>query len=208
MTSLKVAPPILNPVKAALKQDYRHHAVVPMRQFQVDSATNEAQELYLPLVLLYGYEEEMVEANAYADTLASFKGKAPKKDEPSNWDQLLDANRAYWTIFQSARSPLDLNVKWFDNKQEVQKTYTWDSANIIMEDYVKIKMTQPCYQNIDFSSPTVFQDIIDQIKRHATEDQSYFFLNSMNTFHINQLIKFLVKERETYHKSNTSSGKQ
>ena len=120
----------------------------------------------------------------------------------------MDANRAYWTIYLAARLPDDLDKRWFDNKLEVQKTYTWDNANIIMEHYVTIKMTQPCYANIDFSSPTVFQDILDQIKSFAKEDQSDFFLNSMNTFHINQLVKFLVKDRETSLKSSTSSGKQ
>src|SRR5271170_2866503 len=95
MSSLNTAPPIKNPVKEAIKPDYIHHAVVPMKQFQTNKDTKELEELWLPMVLLLGDEEEAVEINAYNDTLATFKGKAPKKDEPSNWDQVLDANRAY-----------------------------------------------------------------------------------------------------------------
>lgn len=207
MTSFKTAPPIQNPTKAALSQGYLHHAVTAMKQFHTDPQTQEVQELYLPLVLLYGYEKDQIETNAYQDTLNSFKGKAPKKDESSNWDAMLDANRAYWTIYFSARLPTDLQIKWFDSKQEVQKIYTWDAANLIMEQYVALEMTQPCFHNIDFSSPTAFQDIIEQIKKHALEDKTDFFLNGMNTFYINQLIKYLVSHQEKSPLTNGSSGK-
>lgn len=203
MSSLKVAAPLVNPVKAALSLAYRHHTVVPMKQFHLDKndPNAEPQELYLPMVLLLSYEEDQVEANAYADTKLLFKGAVPKKDEPSQWDRLLDAQRAYWTIYLSTRLPNDLEKKWFDSKDEVTKVYTWDSANVIMSHYLTIKMTQPCYQNIDFSSPTVFQDILDQIKKFGTEDKSDFFFNSLTTHAANRLIKFLVKERESYRKN-------
>lgn len=206
MSSLNTKPPIKNPVKEAIKSDYVHHAVVPMKQFQTNKDTNQVEELYLPMVLLLSDEEDQVESNAYADTLALFKGKCPKKDEPSNWDQLLEANRAYWIIYFSTRLPTDLKKKWFDSKQEVQHLYTWDSANVVISHYVTIKMTQPCYDKIDFSSPTVFQDILDQIKKFGTEDKSDFFFNGLTTHDVNQLIKFLVKERESFHKNNGSSG--
>lgn len=204
MTSLNILPPIVNPVKAALSPGYKHHAVVPMKIYQIEN--EETQELHLPLVLLLGYEEDQVEANAYHDTLTAFKGKAPQKSEPSNWDQLLEANRAYWTVYFAARLPTDLSKKWFDSKQEVAQNYTWDSIGIVLSNYITLKMTQPCYQKIDFSSSTVFQDILDQLKRFGTEDKSDFFFNGLTMHDFNQLMKFLVKERETYQKNNGSSG--
>ena len=205
MTSFKTLPPVENPIKAAFQPGYRHHEVVPMRQFYTPPASPsnpnpETQELYLPMVLLKGYEDDQVAANAYHDTLAAFKGKAPKKEDPSNWDEMLDANRAYWTIFLSARIPGKLDKQWFDTIDEVRATYNWDEAGVILSHYLSIRMTQPCYTQVDFNSPTVFQDLIDLIKRNG--NQSDFFFNGVTSHTVNQLLKYLAAHQESSPKSN------
>lgn len=191
--------PNINPVQNAINPKYKHHKVVPMITLQGD------QELYLPMVLLTGREESEVEANAYADTLKMFKDRVPKKDEDDNqWKKILDVHRAYWTIFLSVRLPTDLTARYFESKAHVEDEYNWDEAGIIGSNYLEIRMTQPSFKNIDWNDPNAFQHMIDQIKKLGAE--SAFFLNGYTTHSVNQLIKYLVSERESYLKNSGSSG--
>ncbi len=195
MTSENIEQPTTNFVQQATTPGYRYHQVVPMLQ------NHEGKELHLPMVILTGRENNEVEANAYQDTLKLFKGKCPKKDEPSNWDQLIDAQRAYWIIFYSIRLPNDLTKKWFNSKTQVEDTYDWDTAGILMNNYMTVRLNQPHMSNIDFNDPNAFQSVIDRVKKLGAEGD--FFLNGFTTHSANQLIKYLVARLES---SPTSNG--
>jgi hypothetical protein len=198
MPSNNTDPQVENFVKQVTSPGYRHHRVVPMLQLHED------KELHLPLVVLTGRENSDVEVKTYQDTLSQFKGKSPKKDEYSNWDELLEANRAYYTILYSARLPNDLSKKWFESKQQLEDTYTWDDIEILMAHYLTVRATQPHLVNLDMKDPNVFQIAIDRIKKLGTS--SDFFLNGFTSHSSNQLIKFLVEERENLLRQIGTSG--
>ena len=189
MSSKNIIPPQENPVRSATTAGWRHHRVVPVLQYDKDG-----NQLKLPMVILTGNEMAEVESKAFADTLKLFDGRAPKSDEPSNWDQQLEAQRSYWTIFLSVRTPDDLLKKWFISKEQVGDTYNWDEAGILMSHFLTVRLTQPHLVNLDPNDPNAYQTIIDTIKKAGTE--SDFFMNGLTTHASNQLIKFLVAKLE------------
>lgn len=194
----EIKAPIINPVQRATTPGYRHHKVVPMLILHED------KELYLPMVILTGREMAEVESKSFEDTLKLFKGKSPKNDEPSNWKQQLDAQRAYWTIFYSIRLPGDLTKKWFLSKEQIEDTYNWDEAGILMNNYLTVRLTQPHLINLNQDDDNAFQSAINTIKNLGTE--SDFFLNGFTTHSANLLIKYLVAQLEILQKNNGSSG--
>jgi hypothetical protein len=196
MTSNNTTAPTINQVQQKIIQ--RQHRVIPMLQM------HEGKMLHLPMVLMTGREASVVEMNAYQDTLEMFKGKAPKKDEPSNWDQLLDANRAYWTVFQTIRLPNDLTKKWFESKLQVEDTYNYDEVGILMNDYMTIRLNQLHLVNIDPNDPNAYQTMLDNIKKMGPEGD--FFLNGFTTHTVNQFVKYLIAQLENLQKSSGSSG--
>jgi hypothetical protein len=198
MTSKNTTPPSINPAIQATTPGYRYHRVVPMIQLHED------QELYLPMVVMTGRENSLVEANAFQDTLALFKGKAPKTDEPSNWDEQLEAQRAYWTIFVCTRMPEDLTTKYFQSKQQVEDTYNWDEISVLLANYVEVRINQPTLKNVDPNNPNAFQEIIDTIKKLGPD--SNFFLNGITSHSVNQLIRYLVAQVETLQTNSGLSG--
>ena len=198
MSSKNTEPKEINPVAQATTPGYRHHRIVPMLQ------EHEGKELHLPMVILNSREDAMVQANAYQDTLKLFNGKCPKLDEPSNWDQQLEAQRAAWIVFMSCRLPNDLTKRWFNNKEQVEDTYNWDELGILMNHYLDVRLSQPHLKSLDLSDPDSFQNMIDQIKKMGTDDS--FFLNGFTTHSLNRLIKFLVAQLENLQSSNGSSG--
>src|ERR1035438_1487518 len=114
MSSINTKQVSENPIAIATTPGYRHHRIVPMLQL------HEGQELQLPMVMLTTREDNTVQASAYQETLKLFNGKCPKLDEPSNWDQLLEAQRAAWIVYMSVRLPNDLSKKYFNNKEQVE----------------------------------------------------------------------------------------
>ena len=179
----------------------KYHRVVPMMQYFTLPATQpgklgEKQELYLPMVLLTGAEDAIVEASCYQDTLKLFNNKSPKIDEPSNYKEQLEAQRAYWTIYMTCRLPDDLNVKYFESKQHVESLYGWDEAGILMAHYLSVRMTQPQFSKVDVNDPQAMQKMIAKIKLMGGD--SDFYLNGVTSHAINQLIKYLIAEREQY----------
>jgi hypothetical protein len=200
MTSNNIQVPIVNHVKNATTPGYRFNVVVPMLLKDESSGL----ELHLPMVVLTGRENSAVECNAYQDTLALFKGKSPKKDEPSNWDAILNAQRAFWIVFYSVRHPDDLTKKWFETKQQVEDTYTWDDIEILMNHHMTVRLRQPHLTDINLDDPNAFQQMIDRVKKMGTE--SDFFLSGLTTHSVNQLIKYLVAQLEISQKTNGSSG--
>jgi hypothetical protein len=200
MSSNKTEEKEQNPVILATTPGYRYHRVVPMLQ------QHEGKELTLPMVVLTGRENSDVEAKCYADTLMAFNGKPPKTDEPSNWDQLLDANRAYWTIFYATRHPDDLSKKWFLSKQGVEDIYSWDDIGILSNHHLTVRLTQPHLVNLDPKDPGAIQATIEKIKSLGTD--SDFFLNGFTTHSVNLLLKSLVAQLETLQNTNGSSGSQ
>jgi hypothetical protein len=161
---------------------------------------HDGKELVLPMVILTGRESNECEANTYQDTLAQFKGKAPKKDELSNWDAMIDAHRAFWTVFYSARTPGDISKKWFLSKEQVEDTYNWDEIGILMNDYLTIRLTQPHIAHLDVNDPNSLQGMLDTIKRMGEDND--FFLNGLTMHAKNQLLKYLVAKLETSQNTN------
>lgn len=212
MTSNNTTPPKKNPLKLLVDPKHKHHyPQVPTNQYYTPEGADPKKpgsklELKLPMVYLLGDQEAEVEANCYADTLELFKGKIPKKDEPSNWDQVLNVQRAYWTIYYAMRVPGDLESNWFDSKAEVEATYNWDEIDVLMAHYLDLKMDQPIYKHLNVDDPNAFQKVLDHIKSLGTDPEGNFFLNGFTTHAVNQLIRFLVKERENYQTNNGSSG--
>lgn len=189
MSSNNTIPKQENPVMQHTQPGFRHSRVVPILQYDKDG-----NQLKLPMVVLTGREMSEVESKAYTDTLKLFNGKCPKSDEPSNWDQQLEAQRSYWTIFLSLRNPEDITKKWFISKEQVEDTYNWDEAGILMSHFLTVRLTQPHLVNLDPNDPNAYQTIIDTIKKAGTE--SDFFMNGLTTHASNQLIKFLVAKLE------------
>lgn len=198
MTSQNTQPPATNLVAKLTDPKYVYSQLVPMLKMEED------KELTLPMVLLTGRENSQVEANAFQDTLNLFRGKAPKTDEPSNWDQQLEAQRAYWTVFMATRLPTDLKKKWFLTKEQVEEEYNWDEIGVLMNHHMTVRLSQPTLKNIDPNDPQAFQKTIDMIKKMGMEGD--FFLNGFTTHSVNQLMKYLVLERETLLKNSGLSG--
>ena len=176
------------------KPGYRHHMVVPMLQ-----KTEDGKELHLPMVVLTTREQNEVEIKAYQATRAAFGGVVPKNDEPNNWDRILDDNRATLTIFYATRLPDDLTKKWFNDKTQVEDTYTPEEAGILCNNYLSVKLTQPHLKHFDANNADAFQAIIDRIKKDGESD---FFLNGFTTHSVNQLVKFLVSQLPSLPKDN------
>ena len=190
MTSNNIEEKKINPVAQATTPGWRHHRMVPMLQKIED------KELVLPMVVLTGRENSEVEARSFKDTLALFDGKSPKKDDPSNWDEQLNAQRAYWTVFYSIRTPNDLTKKWFLDKAQVEDTYNWDEIGILMNDHLTVRLTQPHLIHLDAEEGDgIFQKAIERVKKLGTD--SDFFLNGFTTHSLNLLLKYLVAKLET-----------
>lgn len=187
MSSNQTEAPKTNHTAKTIKQKF--HMVVPLIL-----TDEEGNELNLPMVVMTSGEEAQCEVNAYQDTVAMFKGKIPKKDEPSKWDTVLDANRAAWIVFTTVRQPQDLTKRFFLDKQQVQDSYTYDELDNIMLHYATVRMNQPILKQLDASDPNGYQKMLDIIKKDG--ESADFFLNGLTTFNVNQLIKSLVKERQ------------
>jgi hypothetical protein len=201
MTSNNTEAPKVNIIPLAIRQ--RFHMIVPL--ILTDEQGN---ELNLPMVVMTSGEEAQCETNAYLDTLKMFNNKVPKKDEPSKWDQVLDAHRAAWITFTTIRHPNDLTKKFFLEKQQVFDSYSYDELDTIMLHYTTVRMNQPILKQIDPTDPNGYQKLLDIIKRDG--EQADFFLSGLTTHTANQLIKSLAKEREQLilQLNNGSSGKQ
>ena len=192
--SNNTTPPVINEIRQCIKLKGRFFKEVPML------LQHDGKELTLPMVVLNGAEMEEVEQNTYADTLKAFKGKPPKDDEPSNWHQLMEANRAYWTIYFSVRMPEKLQEKFFITKTQVQDTYTSDEAGIIASHYLEVQLNQPHLINLAEDDENVFQAVLDRIKKQG--ENSNFFTNGLTTASANRLIKYLVKKLESLQTTN------
>jgi hypothetical protein len=165
----------------------------------------DGKQLFLPMLVLNPKEEHEIEARAYNDTMASFK-TVPKKDEPGSdsWIKLMDDNRATWLLFYAVRLPNNLDKKFFLDKQQIESTYTPEEIGTLCNHYLDVKLNQPLYKAIDLSDPNAFQSIVDKIKSDA--ENSSFFLNSLTTHTVNQLVKFLVSQLQSLQNANGSSG--
>jgi hypothetical protein len=168
--------------------------VVPMLQ-----KTEDGRELHLPMVVLTTREQNEVEVQSYHLTKAAFNGVVPKKDEYSNWDRILDDNRAILTIFYAVRVPDDLTKKWFMDKRQIEDTYTPEEAGILCNNYLTVKLTQPHLKHFDINDPDAFQNMVDAIKKDAESD---FFLNGYTTHSVNQFVKSLVAKLPNSPKDN------
>jgi hypothetical protein len=176
---------------------YRFNMTVPMLQKDKDG-----NMLHLPMVVLTTREQQEAETKAYNDTRACFKD-VPKKDEHSNWDQIMDNNRAAYIIYYSVRLPNDLKTKWFNDKKQVEDTYTIEECSILMNNYLTVKINQPHLKTLDVEDPSSFQSMIDMIKKDAESD---FFLNGYTTHSVNQLVKYLVAQLVSLQTDSGLSG--
>lgn len=199
MSSNNTQAPQISSLPFAIRQ--RFHMIVPLILTDEHGA-----ELHLPMVVMTSGEEAQCEANAYQDTLKLFNNKAPKKDEPSKWDQVLDAQRACWIAFTTIRQPQDLTKKFFLEKRQVEDSYNYDELDLVMSHYVTVRMSQPLLKQLDAADPNGYQKLLDIIKKDG--EKADFFLSGLTTYTVNQLIKSLVKERELLisQTNNGSSG--
>lgn len=175
---------------------YRHHLIVPMLQ------QHEGKELHLPMVVLTTREEREVEVRAYRDTRTEF-GDIKIDEDSFSFQKVLSNNTAVYTIYFAARIPGDLIKKWFQDKQQVEDTYTPEEAGIITNNYMTVKLSQPHLKSFNQEDPNAFQGMIDNIKKSGEGD---FFLNGYTTHSVNQLVKFLVVQLEKSQTNNGSSG--
>lgn len=192
--------PKVNIPRQATTPGYKHHRLVPMLKM------HEGKELVLPMVALNPRENSEVEAKAFADTSALFGGKIPKKDDLSaeSWKNIFEMQKNIWLLFYAVRVPEDLTKKWFISKQQIEEDYLVEEIGILSNNYISVVLTQPHLTVVDYTKPGAYQAVIDQIKKMGEDGD--FFLNGLTTHSVNQLIRYLVAQVESFQKNNGSSG--
>jgi hypothetical protein len=165
------------------------------------------ENLYAPCVVLSASEIRVCEKNAYAETLADFNGKAPKKDEDlSAWNKIYDNNRACWIIYSAIRVPGNLNAKLYPAKQEVMSVYSEEELGIMYSNYCTVLLNQRNLIHFDDNNPNALSQMMDQIIKFNTEEQTAFFLNSLTTRSLSMFVKSLIEEVKNLQLSTGSSG--
>lgn len=184
---------------ATLTAKERFHMVVPSM-----IEDNDKRELHLPMVVLTTRETNEVEVAAYQETLAAFKGVAPKNDEATNFNNVYENNLVAWTVFKSVRLPSDLKKQFFLSKQQVEDQYTVEQLGILANAQLSVKLNQPHLKHLSLGEEDASEKLIQDIIAAGRDND--FFLNGYTTHSLKALIQYLVFQLQSSRKDNGSSG--